>query len=170
MLEQLPPAACLACPARPPASEAVPRHTVRKLARRSIVGTLRQPMVYVPNLVFPLFLLAVMSGAGDRVTAIEGFPTDSYITFVLGGMLVQSAAGATTMAGLALGTDIQSGFLNRFAMTPVSAGGPHHGATGGVAVVGVVQGYLVLGVGLVAGAHVEAGVGGRLALIGLVCS
>ena len=38
-------------------------------------------------------------------------------------MLVQAAAGATTMAGTALGTDIESGFLSRLALTPMRGGG-----------------------------------------------
>jgi ABC-2 type transport system permease protein len=139
----------------------------RKLAKRSVVGTLRQPVVYVPTLVFPLFLLAVMSGAGDRVTAIKGFPTDSYTTFVLGGMLIQSAAGSTTMAGLAMGTDIESGFLSRLALTPVRGAALLTAQLAGIAVLGLFQCVLVLGIGLLAGAHLEAGVAGGLAVIGL---
>jgi ABC-2 type transport system permease protein len=139
-----------------------------KLARRSIARTLRQPVVYVPNLVFPLFLLAVVSAAGDRVTAIKGFPTDNYTAFVLGGMMVQSAAGATTMAGVAFGQDIESGFLSRLAMTKVRGSALIAAQLAGVAVLGVVQAALVLGVGLAAGASLKAGVGGAAVLIAFV--
>jgi ABC-2 type transport system permease protein len=139
-----------------------------KLARRSIVRTLRQPVVYVPNLVFPLFLLAVMSGAGDRVTAVKGFPTDSFMTFVLGGMMVQSAAGAMTTAGLAMGHDVETGFLSRLVLTPVAGVALFFAQLAGVAVIGVGQALFVLGVGLAAGANIEAGVAGGFALIGIV--
>jgi ABC-2 type transport system permease protein len=139
-----------------------------RLARRSIVRTLRQPVVYVPNLVFPLFLLAVMSGAGDRVTQVKGFPTDSFTTFVLGGMMVQSAAGAMTSAGLAMGHDVETGFLSRLVLTPVRGVALFIAQLAGVAVIGVAQAMLVLGVGRAAGAHIEAGVAGGFALIGIV--
>ena len=58
-------------------------------SRRSISRTLRQPVIFIPSFLFPLFLLAVFAGASDRVTSIKGFPTDSYITFILGAMVVQ---------------------------------------------------------------------------------
>src|SRR3712207_3921836 len=98
------------------------RVQVGKLARRSIARTLRQPAVIVPSFVFPLFMLAVVSAGGDQVTEVKGFPTDSYVTFLLGAVLVQGASGAATMAGNSLGTDISTGFLSRLALTPMRAG------------------------------------------------
>lgn len=139
-----------------------------KLARRSIIATLRQPVVYVPNLIFPLFLLAVISGAGDRVTAIEGFPTDNYTAFVLGGMMVQAAAGATTMAGIALGSDLETGFLNRLALTPAQGSAIVVAQLAGIAVIGLVQASLVLGVGLATGATLDAGIAGAAVLLAVV--
>ena len=63
-------------PVRPSA-----RVQLGKLARRSIARTLRQPIMVVPNFVFPLFMLAVISGgAGEQATRVEGFPTDNYTT------------------------------------------------------------------------------------------
>jgi ABC-2 type transport system permease protein len=139
-----------------------------RLARRSIVRTLRQPVVFVPNLVFPLFLLAVLSGAGDRVTQVKGFPTDSFTSFVLGGMMVQAAAGALTIAGLAMGSDIETGFLSRLVLTPMKGVALLLAHLAGVAVIGLAQALLVLGVGLATGVHIEAGVAGGFAVIGIV--
>jgi ABC-2 type transport system permease protein len=137
---------------------------VGKLARRSIVRTVRSPVILIPNLIFPLFLLAVMTGAGDRVTSIEGFPTDNYTSFILGGILVQAAAGATTIAGTALGSDIETGFLNRLALTPARGFVLIAAQLAGVAVLGSLQAILVLGVGLAGGGSLETGVAGGLAL------
>ena len=47
------------------------------LAQRSITRTLRQPIMFVPSLVFPLFLLAVNSSGLSAATNLPGFPTDS---------------------------------------------------------------------------------------------
>jgi ABC-2 type transport system permease protein len=141
---------------------------IGKLARRSIARTIRQPIIWVPNIFFGLFMMAVVSGAGDKVTDVEGFPTDSYLSFILGAILVQAAATASTITGNALGSDIESGFLNRLSLTPTRGSALLAAQLAGVAVIGVVQAGLFLGVGLAAGASVETGVGGTVALIGVV--
>jgi ABC-2 type transport system permease protein len=141
---------------------------VERLARRSITRTLRQPIIYVPNLFFGLFMLAVLSGNGDQVTKTKGFPTDSYTSFILGAILVQGAASASTMAGNALGSDIETGFLSRLALTRVRRSALIAAQLGGVAVLGVVQAAIFLGAALIGGATVATGVAGALALIGVV--
>jgi ABC-2 type transport system permease protein len=140
-----------------------------KLARRSIARTLRQPVLIVPNLVFPLFILAVISaGAGDQATQVEGFPTDDYTTFLLAATLVQGASGAMTVAGNTLAEDIGTGFLSRLALTPLSAQVLIGAQLAGVAVLGVVQAAIYLLVGLAGGASVATGLGGALALIAVL--
>jgi ABC-2 type transport system permease protein len=141
---------------------------VGKLARRSIARTLRQPVIVVPNLVLPLFLLAVLSSGGKQTTKIPGFPTHSYATFILGATLVQGAASAMTVAGNALGSDIETGFLSRLALTPVRGSALIAAQLAGVAVIGLGQAVLYLLVGLAAGASVKAGVGGALVLLAVV--
>ena len=84
-------------------------------------------------------MLRFFGGGGEKVTDIEGFPTDSYITFVLGAILIQAAVGATTMAGNALGSDIETGFLSRLSLTPVPGSALIAAQLAGVALIGVVQ-------------------------------
>lgn len=124
-------------------------------------------MVIVPNVLFPLFMLAVVSAGGDQVTEVKGFPTDSYITFVLGATLVQGASGAATMAGNALGSDIQSGFLGRIALTPMRAWTLIVAQLAGVAVLGIAQATIYILVGVAFGVSVKAGIAGALALVGV---
>jgi ABC-2 type transport system permease protein len=141
------------------------REQIAPIARRSIARTLRQPVLVVPNLVFPLFLLAVLSAGGSQVTKIPGFPTHSYITFVLGATLIQGSTGAMTMAGNALGSDIETGFLSRIALTPVRTSVVVVAQLAGVALLGLLQASLYLVVGLVFGVSVKTGVGGALVLL-----
>lgn len=141
---------------------------VRTLARRSIRRTLRQPVLVVPNVVFPLFMLAVLSSAGKEITKVKGFPTHSYITFIISATLIQGAAGAVTIAGNALGNDIETGFLRRIALTPVKVPALIISQLAGVAVLGFGQSVLYLLVGLAGGASVKTGVGGALVVLALV--
>ena len=83
-----------------------PAGQVGQLARRSVLRTLRQPAQIVPSLVFPLFLLAVNSNGLARATGIPGFPTDSYLTFLLAVPFIQGALFSVLNAGTDLARDI----------------------------------------------------------------
>jgi ABC-2 type transport system permease protein len=144
------------------------REQLGPLARRSIARSIRQPILIVPSFVFPLFMLAVLSAAGGQVTKVPGFPTHSYLTFILGATFIMVATGAMNTAGSALASDIESGFLNRLALTPISGAALVSAQLAGVAVLGCAQASLTLLVGLAGGASVKAGVLGALTLIPLV--
>ena len=122
-------------------------------------------MLVVPNVIFPLFMLAVLSSAGKEITDVKGFPTKSYITFIIAATLIQGAAGATTLAGNSLGNDIETGFLSRLALTPVKVPALVASQLAGVAVLGFIQSVLYLVVGLAGGATIKAGVGGALVVL-----
>jgi ABC-2 type transport system permease protein len=130
---------------------------VGSLAGRSVLRTLRQPAMIVPSIVFPLFLLAVNSAGLNAATQIPGFPTDSYLTFALAVPFVQGALFATMNSGQALAEDIESGFFNRLALTPMRGASLIAGQLAGLVVIGLVQATVYLAVGLAAGAHFEAG-------------
>jgi ABC-2 type transport system permease protein len=144
------------------------REQLGPLARRSIARSIRQPILVVPGFIFPLFMLAVLSAAGGQVTKVPGFPTDSYLTFILGSTMVMGSTGAMNSAGSALASDIESGFLNRLALTPISGAALVSAQLAGVAVLGAIQSSLTLLVGIAGGASVKAGVGGALVLIPLI--
>jgi ABC-2 type transport system permease protein len=137
------------------------------LARRSIVRTLRQPATAIPPLIFPLVLLAVNTSGLDAATRIPGFPTDSYLDFALAFAFMQGAMFSTMNAGTELARDIQTGFLNRLALTPMRGAALIAGHLGGVMVLGLIQAAAYLVVGLVAGASIKAGVLGALVIFAL---
>lgn len=143
------------------------RTQVTEVARRSFTRTLRQPAQLVPALLFPLFLLAVNAGGLDAATEIPGFPTESYLTFALAVPFIQGAIFAVMNGGTDLARDIESGFLNRLALTPLSGSALIAGELAGVMVVGGLQALVYLGVGLAAGAEFAAGPAGALILLAL---
>jgi ABC-2 type transport system permease protein len=129
---------------------------VRYLAWRSLLRTMRQPIMIVPALVFPLFLLAINASGLDAATQIPGFPTDSYLTFALAFPFVQGSIFATNTAGTNLAEDIATGFFNRLSLTPMRGSALLAGQLAGVLMIAAVQAVTYLLVGLAAGADFEA--------------
>lgn len=118
-------------------------------------------------MVFPLFLLAVNTGGLESAARLPGFPADSYLDFALAFAFMQGALFAVSNGGVDLAKDIQTGFLNRLALTPLRTSSLLAGQLAGVAVIGVLQSLLYLAVGFVAGVSIQAGVAGALVLLAL---
>ena len=78
---------------------------------------------------------------------------------------VQGAMFVSITAGVDLARDIESGFLNRLAMTPVRGEALLIGQLGGALVLGVIQAIVYLLVGLATGVTFASGVGGALVLL-----
>lgn len=140
---------------------------VSLLARRSVIRTMRQPAQFVPALIFPLFLLAVNSSGLSKAVDIPGFPGNSYLTFALAVPFIQGALFSVMNTGTDLAGDIESGFLNRLALTPLRGSALLGGLLAGTLVLGLVQALFYLLVGWAAGANFAAGFGGVLVIIAL---
>jgi ABC-2 type transport system permease protein len=140
---------------------------VGELSRRSIIRTLRQPAQIVPSMVFPLILLAINAAGLDAATDLPGFPTDSYLTFALAIPFIQAGIFAVSGAGGDLARDIETGFLNRLSLTPMTGVALVAGQLAGVVALGLFQAFVFIGVGLAAGATLEAGVAGALVIVAL---
>jgi ABC-2 type transport system permease protein len=136
-----------------------------QLARRSVIRTLRQPANVVAPLLFPLLLLAVNSGGLDSAEELPGFPADSFFAFALAVPFIQGALFATMNAGTDLARDIQTGFLNRLALSPMRAVALLAGQLGGVVVTALAQAVFYLAVGLAAGVRLESGLLGAVVLL-----
>jgi ABC-2 type transport system permease protein len=135
------------------------------IARRSIVRTSRQPGAWIPPLLFPLMLMAVNSNGLRAATHLRGFPTHSFLSFFLPFSFMQGALFASAISGTDLARDIDTGFLNRLALTPVRGSALLLGQIGGAVGLGTIQAFVYLGVGLAAGVHVDAGVAGALLIL-----
>jgi ABC-2 type transport system permease protein len=138
---------------------------VLTLARRSVVRTVRQPANVVFPFVFPLLLLAVNAGGLDSATNLPGFPADTYIAFALAIPFIQGGLFATMNAGTDLARDIQTGFLNRLALTPMRGLALLAGQLGGIATMGVAQALVYLTVGLLVGVRLASGPAGAVVLL-----
>jgi ABC-2 type transport system permease protein len=140
---------------------------VALVARRSIMRTLRQPALIVPTISFPLILLAINSSGLSAATRIPGFPADSFLDFALTVTFMQGGLFAATTAGTELANDVESGFLNRLALTPLRGAALLFGQLAGAVTVAAVGALTYLIVGLAFGATVKAGFAGALVLLAL---
>ncbi len=135
------------------------------LARRAMRKTLRQPFQLFPIIFFPVILLAVNASGLRAATRLAGFPTHSYVSFAIAVAFIQGAMFALINSGTNLAEDIETGFFNRLALTPMRRVALIGGLLVGVAAVGALQSALYILIGLIAGAHLDAGFGGALVLI-----
>jgi ABC-2 type transport system permease protein len=135
------------------------------VARRSVRRTLRQPATVMPTMIFPLVLLAVNASGLDAAAQIPGFPSDSYLDFALTVCFMQAALFAALAAGTELAHDIETGFLDRLALTPLHRPAILLGQLAGAVALAALGATAYIAAGLVAGAEFAAGVGGVAVLV-----
>jgi ABC-2 type transport system permease protein len=138
---------------------------IGSLARRAMRKTLRQPFQLFPIIFFPLVLLAVNASGLKAATRLPGFPTHSYISFAIAVAFIQGGMFSLINTGTNLAEDIESGFFNRLALTPLRRVSLIGGLLVGVAALGVLQSAVYMLMGVVAGAHLDAGFGGVLVVL-----
>jgi ABC-2 type transport system permease protein len=135
------------------------------LAGRAIKRILRNPAQMVFPILFPLILLAVNASGLDAATDLPGFPADSYLDFALAIPFMQGALFAALNGGQDLARDIEGGFLDRLAMTPLSGAALLAGQLGGALFMGLISAVMYLVVGVAFGVGIASGVGGALVLL-----
>jgi ABC-2 type transport system permease protein len=138
---------------------------VALLAQRSVVRTLRQPAMVFPSLFFPLLLLSINASGLETATHLPGFPTDSYFQFALAIPFIQGALFSANSAGTNVASDIESGFLNRLALTPLRRISLMLGQLTGILALGLIQAVTFVAVGLVFGEGIAAGPAGVVVIV-----
>ena len=81
---------------------------------------------------------------------------------------IQAAIFAVNNGGADLARDIETGFFDRLALTPMSGGALVMAQLAGVVALGVLQALIYLAVGVAFGASFDAGAAGVLVLLALV--
>jgi ABC-2 type transport system permease protein len=140
---------------------------VAAVGRRSVTRTLRQRALLVFPLLFPLILFAINGSSLSAATRIHGFPTSDYRAFALAVPFVQGALFVAISTGTDLARDIETGFFNRLALTPLSGTALLVGQLGGSLVLACIQSVVYLLVGLATGVGFATGVAGALVLLAL---
>jgi ABC-2 type transport system permease protein len=114
-----------------------------------------------------MVFLFVVSGGLDRAANLPGFPADSFLAFALAIPFIHGGLFVAINAAVELGRDIETGFLNRLALTPARSVPLVLGHLIGAAVLGIGQALFYLAIGLVAGVRLESGLLGVPVILAL---
>ncbi len=130
------------------------------VTRRWIVGSLRMPWGLGVSVIQPLIWIVLFGNVFRSVTQVPGFGGDSYLTFLVPGILMMTMLYSGAWAGTGFVDDIRSGVMDRLLSSPVSRSALVAGQLAQQLLVSLVQGVVLLLIGLAAGARYAGGVGG----------
>jgi ABC-2 type transport system permease protein len=136
------------------------------LGRRSVREILRYPEATIPVLFIPLFFLAVNIGQVSPTfpSSTPFLQGQGYVAFQLPVSLMFAVATATS--GLALVTEIDSGYFDKLLVAPIRRTSLILGRLTADLVRGIAGSAIVLLVGIVIfGAHVESGPAGAVLVV-----
>ena len=134
------------------------------LWRRSLNEVLRVRGALLPATVAPVIFMLGITGQFGRLTGLEGFPTDSYISWIVPLSCLQGAGFAGAATGSNLARDIEQGWFDRLLVSPVPRPLLLVGPILGAITRSLVPATVVLCVGLLIGADLTGGVPGLVAL------
>jgi ABC-type multidrug transport system permease subunit len=134
------------------------------LWRRSLNEVLRVRGALLPATIAPVIFLLGMSGQFGRLTGLDGFPTESYLSWILPVSCLQGAGFAGAATGANLARDIEQGWFDRLLVAPVPRPILVIGPILGAVTRSMVPATVVLVVGLSIGADLTGGIAGLIAL------
>jgi ABC-type multidrug transport system permease subunit len=134
------------------------------LWQRSINEVTRVRGALLPATIAPMVFLLGMSGQFGRLTGLEGFPTDSYLSWIVPLSCLQGAGFAGAATGANLARDIEHGWFDRLLVAPVPRPLLVVGPILAAVTRSLVPATVVLITGLALGAELTGGVLGLLAL------
>ena len=101
----------------------------RAVAWRNIHNWAKNPALFIPGVLFPMFFFTAFAGGLSRIDSVPGFDYEAgYTTFVYGFVLLQAATFGGIFSAFAIARDFESGFSRRLML-----GASHRG--------GIVAGY-----------------------------
>jgi ABC-type multidrug transport system permease subunit len=134
------------------------------LWRRSLNEVLRVRGALLPATIAPVVFLLGISGQFGRLTGLDGFPTESYLSWIVPLSCLQGAGFAGAATGSNLARDIEQGWFDRLLVAPVPRPLLVIGPILGGVTRSLVPATVVLIVGLLLGAELPGGVLGLIAL------
>jgi ABC-2 type transport system permease protein len=138
------------------------------LGVRNVTRNLRTPMLVTASLLQPVIWLVLFSQIFKGLADTDQFRRlgyGSYLEFLLPGMLVLSMLFTALQSGIATVTDIDTGMMDKLLISPIRRSSILIGRIGADAITMVLQGGIILALGVTMGARPRS-VLGALALLG----
>ena len=126
----------------------------------------RTPILLFFSLFQPILFLVLFTQLLTRLSNFPGIlpPGVSYLQFATAGILMQNAFGSALQSGNSIVADIDTGFLQKMLVTPVSRPAILLGRLTSDAFRVVIQSAIILGLSYALGAYVTTGVLGILGI------
>lgn len=133
---------------------------------RYLKKLVRTPILLFFSLFQPILFLVLFTQLLSRLSSFPGvLPAGvSYLQFATAGILLQNAFGSSLQSGNSIVADIDSGFLAKMLVTPISRPAILLGRLSSDAFRVVIQTAIILGLAYALGAHVKTGVLGFLGI------
>ena len=136
------------------------------MSRRSVMALVRQPVIVIPSLLFPLFFASLGTSSFGRAVHLPNFPkVDNFLDFSLAGTIVQGVLFGSVVGGAALATDIEQGFFDRLLTTPTSRVSILIGRLAGAMMFGAMQALFFVLVLVPFGVTIKAGLPGLIVVV-----
>jgi ABC-2 type transport system permease protein len=133
---------------------------------RQLTVILRNPFIFLPNIMISLFFLLVYQGGLSSIANMPGF-SGSYLAFILPVSIVSAAIGGSGGAGQSLVRDLENGYFSRLLLTPATRIAIVLGPMIAGMIQLLVQTILILIVAMFLGLESAAGAAGLVVVIAL---
>ncbi len=138
---------------------------IKILTTRWFKHLTRTPIMLFVTLLQPLIWMLLFANLFEKAAILPGFPADSYVQFIISGILALNALGFLAMAGICIFDDIQSGYIQRIMTAPISRSSIIISRFIYATVLTVVTSIILLAVGSLMGVSVAAGPAGFLGIL-----
>jgi ABC-2 type transport system permease protein len=133
---------------------------------RQTRNLLRQPIWIALLLIQPMIWLLLYGQLFKRIVDLPEFGSVTYITFLTPGIVIMNAFFSAMWSGMAMINDLDRGVIERFLATPASRASLVVSQIGRSGLTAIVQGLILLLVGLALGVRVAEGALGWIVVLG----
>jgi ABC-2 type transport system permease protein len=137
----------------------------RYLFVRYLKKLIRNPILLFFSLFQPIIFLLLFTQLFERFANVPGFPAESYLIFATPGILLQNAFSSALQSGTSIVLDLDTGYLQKMLVTPVSRFAILLGRLLSDAFRVMIQSTIILTLAFLLGASPVTGVGGVLLML-----
>ena len=136
-------------------------YDTQSLFTRALTKIVRNPTLLFVNLFTPLMFLLLFSQLLQKLTSLPGL-SGSYLTYLTPGILALNAVTGSFQSGMSIVNDLNSGFLQKLLLTPVSRAAILLGRLMTDLLVLTIQSTIIIAVAILLGLGIATGIPGLL--------